>query len=86
MDQEFHIIGYSFGGLVAMEVTKLLEAEGRKGRLWLIDSSPEFLKDITTISLLGKGENPDVELQVKIIIRFLDLIWPQATKEVIIIQ
>lgn len=65
-----------------MEVVRLLEAEGRKGRLWLIDSSPDFLKNITKLTLLSGGDNVQNELQVKIITRFLDLIWPQAAKEV----
>jgi hypothetical protein len=65
-----------------MEVVKLLEADGRKGRLWMIDSSPEFMKDVTRFSLLSSPEDVQNQVQVKIIIRFLDLIWPQASKEV----
>lgn len=79
--EEFHVIGYSFGGLVALELVKLLEKEGRKGRLWLIDSSPEFLQTMTKVTLMTTEQAED-ELQVKIILRFLDLIWPQATKGV----
>lgn len=82
-NEEFHIIGYSFGGLVALELVKLLEKEGRKGRLWLIDSSPEFLQTMTKLTLMTT-EQADDEAQVKIILRFLDLIWPQATKGVTI--
>nr|WIW72532.1 fatty acid synthase [Kerria lacca] len=82
VNDEFHIIGYSFGGLVAMELIKLLEAENRTGRLWLIDSSPEFLKTMTRLTLMSSEQAED-ELQVKIITRFLDLIWPQASKEII---
>lgn len=65
-----------------MEVAKLLEADSRKGRIWLIDSSPEFLKDVTRFSLLSSPEDIQNQVQVKIITRFLDLIWPQASKEV----
>lgn len=66
-----------------MEVVKLLEAEGRTGRLWLIDSSPEFLTTITKLTF-ATGKHVEDELQVKIIVRFLDLIWPQASSEVCI--
>ena len=65
-----------------MEVVKLLEAEGYKGRLWMIDTSPEFLKDVTKYSLLSSPEDIQNQVQVKIIVRFLDLIWPQASNEV----
>nr|QNU13192.1 fatty acid synthase 1 [Locusta migratoria] len=40
----FAIVGFSFGGLVALELTALLEAQGHKGSLVLIDSSPDYLK------------------------------------------
>ncbi|XP_065219793.1 fatty acid synthase isoform X2 [Planococcus citri] len=81
-NQEFHIIGYSFGGMVALEVVRLLEEEGRVGRLWLIDSSPEFLKTITKLSFISTTDQIDNEVQVKLILRFLDLIWPEASSEI----
>lgn len=59
----------------------MLETEGRNGRLWLIDSSPDFLQTMTKLTLMST-EQADDEMQVKIITRFLDLIWPQAAKEV----
>lgn len=65
-----------------MEVVKLLEEEGRIGRLWLIDSSPEFLKTITKLSFISSGDQYENDLQVKIILRFLDLIWPEVSSEV----
>ena len=40
----FRLLGYSFGGLLAMELALQLEAEGRKGRLYLVDSAPDFIK------------------------------------------
>ncbi|XP_065214304.1 fatty acid synthase-like [Planococcus citri] len=41
-DEEFCVIGYSLGGLYALETIGILEKIGRKGYLWLIDSSPLF--------------------------------------------
>jgi thioesterase domain-containing protein len=40
----FNLLGYSFGGAVAMEVAVALEAQGWEGHLYLVDSSPDFLK------------------------------------------
>lgn len=80
-DQEFLIVGYSFGGLIALEILKLLEKNNRKGKLWLIDSSPQFLKIATELSI--RGEKPqEHEIQVQLIMRFLDLVWPHNKTEV----
>jgi thioesterase domain-containing protein len=38
------LLGYSFGGFLALELALELEAEGRKGHLYLVDSAPEFSK------------------------------------------
>ncbi|XP_050425474.1 fatty acid synthase [Adelges cooleyi] len=75
INQEFLILGYSFGGLIALELVKLLEKNNRKGKLWLIDSGPMFLKITTEFSLRGE-RSQEHETQVKLIMRFLDLVWP----------
>lgn len=80
-DQEFFIVGYSFGGLIALEVLKLLEKNNYKGKLWLIDSAPLFLKMTTELSICGE-KSQDHEIQVQLIIRFLDLVWPCDISEV----
>ncbi|CAI6352158.1 unnamed protein product [Macrosiphum euphorbiae] len=74
-DQEFSIVGYSFGGLIAIEVLKILEKNNRTGKLWLIDSAPEFLKMTTELAIRG-DKTQDQEIQVQLILRFLDLVWP----------
>jgi thioesterase domain-containing protein len=38
------LLGYSFGGLLALELALVLEAEGREGQLYLVDTSPDFSK------------------------------------------
>lgn len=80
-DQEFCIVGYSFGGLIALEVLKLLEKNNYKGKLWLIDSAPQFLKMTTELAICG-DKSQDHEIQVQLIIRFIDIIWPHDTTEV----
>ncbi|XP_060866838.1 fatty acid synthase-like [Metopolophium dirhodum] len=74
-DQEFSIVGYSFGGLIAIEVLKMLEKNNRTGQLWLIDSAPQFLKMTTELAIRG-DKTQDQEIQVQLILRFLDLVWP----------
>ncbi|XP_065204299.1 fatty acid synthase-like isoform X2 [Planococcus citri] len=41
--QQFFIIGYSLGGLLAIEVASVLEENGKKGHIWLIDSTPAYV-------------------------------------------
>ncbi|XP_050524285.1 fatty acid synthase [Daktulosphaira vitifoliae] len=78
--QEVLLLGYSFGGLIALELTKLLEQSNRSVKLWLIDSSPLFLKGITKIAFKG-NESEENDIQVKLILRFLDLVWPSNKKQ-----
>lgn len=80
-DQEFLIVGYSFGGLIALEVLKLLEKNNHTGKLWLVDSSPQFLKMTTELTIRGE-KSQEHEIQVQLIMRFLDLVWPHYTTNV----
>ncbi|XP_065209089.1 fatty acid synthase-like [Planococcus citri] len=41
-DGEFHLIGYSMGGLFALGVVEILEKYGKKGHLYIIECSPAF--------------------------------------------
>lgn len=75
-------MGYSFGGLIALEITKLLEKNNRKGKLWLIDSSPEFLKMTTELAVTMGEKLQDQKLQIQLIMRFLDLVWPHNKSDV----
>jgi fatty acid synthase, animal type len=44
--EHFYVVGYSFGAMVALELTKQLEKQGKKGKLVLIDGAPTFLKKL----------------------------------------
>lgn len=80
-EEEFLIIGYSFGGLIALEVLRIMESNNRKGKFWLIDSAPQFLK-MTTELAIGGDKSKEGEIQVQLILRFLDLVWPYNKTEV----
>ncbi|KAF7404755.1 hypothetical protein HZH66_003661 [Vespula vulgaris] len=41
---DFLLVGYSFGSVLAIELTRMLEAKGFIGRLILIDGAPQHLK------------------------------------------
>lgn len=40
--KQFHIVGYSVGTMVAIEIARLLERNGMSGTLYLIDGSPKL--------------------------------------------
>jgi len=65
-------MGYSFGGLLALELALKLEAEGREGKLYLVDSAPDYLKTMLTQSM---GGNED-EFQTRLICTLFTLIAP----------
>lgn len=80
-EQEFLLLGYSFGGLIALEILKLLEKNNRLGKLWLIDSAPQYLKII--IESANRNDNAqEHEIQVQLILRFFDLVWPNNNANV----
>ncbi|KAF6215740.1 hypothetical protein GE061_000073 [Apolygus lucorum] len=55
----FNLIGYSFGGLVALEMVHRLEKEGYSGQLILIDSSPATMKKMAIHSDDGDANRSD---------------------------
>jgi hypothetical protein len=58
--------------LLALELALQLEAEGREGKLYLVDSAPDFLKAVLTESM---GCNED-EFQNSLICVMFKLIAP----------
>lgn len=79
MTNKFKIVGYSFGSLVAMEIVHRLEKEGREGTLWLIDGAPDFLQTLTRKLIPEDDAEGELNLQIQIILRFIDLVWPQES-------
>jgi thioesterase domain-containing protein len=68
----FRLLGYSFGGLVALELALKLEAEGREGKLYLVDSAPDFLKATLTQTIAGDDE----EFQTNVICAMFKVATP----------
>lgn len=62
-----------------MEIVQRLEQEGYEGTLWLIDGAPEFLQTLTNKLIPEDDVNGELNLQVQIILRFIDLVWPQES-------
>lgn len=47
-NERMNILGHSFGGMIAMEVVRKLENEGKDIRLCLTDSTPYAVKVMTS--------------------------------------
>jgi len=58
--------------LLALELALQLEAEGREGKLYLVDSAPDYLQAMLTQSM---GSNED-EFQTSLICAMFSLIAP----------
>ncbi|XP_055614202.1 fatty acid synthase-like, partial [Uranotaenia lowii] len=63
--EQFCIIGYSFGALIAIEIVKRLEKAGFKGKLILLDGSPKYLTQIAKPAI--SSSQTDEEIQISLI-------------------
>jgi thioesterase domain-containing protein len=67
------LLGYSFGGLLALELALELEANGRKGHLYLVDSAPGFIK-LWTQHMVGSDEK---KFETSLVCSMFSIIAPQ---------
>jgi pimeloyl-ACP methyl ester carboxylesterase len=70
--EPFSLLGYSFGGLLALELAMELEAEGREGHLYLVDSAPEFSK-LLAQHMVGSDEK---KFETSLVCRMFSVIAP----------
>lgn len=60
--KEYHLIGHSFGALIAINLASIFEKSGKKGRVTVIDGSPEMFETILKNQRLGHDELQDFVL------------------------
>ena len=77
----FYIVGYSFGSLLSLKLASILESKGKKGKLLLIDGSPQFLKKLLTEQVGSK--NFDEIIEVIVLNAVTDLVIPNKGHEVL---
>ncbi|XP_063218658.1 fatty acid synthase-like [Bacillus rossius redtenbacheri] len=73
-DGPFNIIGYSFGGVVAMDIVSMLEAEGHRGKFVLIDSSPDYLQELSKKQI--QMDSDDI-MQINLLMTIVNVLAPQ---------
>uniref|UniRef100_A0A182X139 Uncharacterized protein n=1 Tax=Anopheles quadriannulatus TaxID=34691 RepID=A0A182X139_ANOQN len=78
--EQFLVIGYSFGSLLALEVVKRLEARSLRGKLMLIDGSPLYLQRFASHHLSGFD---DEHLQMAILTLVLRFSLPSVSNEIL---
>jgi len=73
------MVGYSFGSIVAIELTRRLEAMNFKGRLILIDGAPEQMRSM--YKNLVSNYN-DVDLQILVLITIMEIYSARSNETV----
>ena len=73
------MVGYSFGSIIAIELTRRLEDLNFKGRLVLIDGAPEQMRMIYKYS---SSNFNDVDLQLVVLTNIIELYSPGSSKKV----
>jgi len=74
------MVGYSFGSVIAIELTRRLETMNFKGRLILIDGAPEQMRSIYKDVVSNCN---DVELQILVLITIMDIYSAGNSEKVI---
>jgi len=77
--QNFVLVGYSYGSIIAIELAHKLEGMNLKGRLVLIDGAPEQMKAIVNQYYTFTTED---ELQNNVLLSIMDFFTPALHEKV----
>jgi fatty acid synthase len=75
----FYLVGYSFGGSIALELASRLEREDIKGRLVLVDASPAFLKKLA----IEQIANIDEDLESMYLNGLVEFFMPRSRSDIL---
>jgi len=76
--KDFVMVGFSFGSIIAIELTRRLEAMNFKGRLILIDGSPELLQKIYKYYM----PSSELDLQIYVLTYIMEIYSPGSSEKV----
>jgi len=74
------MVGYSFGSIIAIELTRKLEAMNFKGRMILIDGAPEQMRMMYKDFV---SDSKDVDLQILILTNIMKIYSSECSEKVI---
>jgi len=75
------MVGYSFGSIIAIELTRRLEGMNFKGRLILIDGAPEQMQSLYKDVVSNCN---DVELQILVLTTIMEIYSAGCNEQVIL--
>ncbi|XP_018393255.1 PREDICTED: fatty acid synthase-like [Cyphomyrmex costatus] len=78
--KDFIMVAYSFGSIIAIELTRRLEAMKFKGRLILIDGSPEQVR--TMYNYFTSASN-STDLQIYILTLIMEIYSPGSSEKIL---
>lgn len=70
--KEFTLVGYSYGSVITLELAALLEKDGKRGSIVLIDGAPRMLQQIV-YQQISLNEN---QFQNNVILSILNFCMP----------
>ncbi|EAT46627.1 AAEL002237-PA [Aedes aegypti] len=76
---DFFIVGYSFGTLIAYEIVIRLQRRNLPGKLILLDGAPKFLKQLSAMQM-GNGVS-DEDIQTMLMIAIISQVFPSSPIE-----
>jgi len=74
------MVGYSFGSIIAIELTRRLEAMNFKGRLILIDGAPDQIRMMYKDFV---SDSKDVDLQIFVLTNIMEIYSAGCSEKVI---
>ncbi|KAG5318197.1 FAS synthase, partial [Pseudoatta argentina] len=77
--KDFVMVGFSFGSVIAVELTRRLEAMNFKGRLILIDGAPELIRRIYKYYM----PNSELDLQIYVLTNIMEIYSPGSSEKIL---
>ncbi|XP_035722352.1 fatty acid synthase-like [Vespa mandarinia] len=78
---DFTLVGYSFGSLITIELTRKLEVIGFNGQLILIDGAPQQMKTLINQHMYSSSEE---ELESNILLGIMDAFTPTNSEQLVL--
>lgn len=78
--ESFYLVGYSYGAMITLELAKLLEAQGLKGQVVLIDGAPTFLKKLVVDQM--PTTHSDEAVQIVLLSGIIRTVYPEEQIDV----
>ena len=79
-NEKFLLVGHSFGSMLALKFTNLLESKGKSGKVIIVDGSPKFVNDVA--NQLLPTDYTDEHIQGFILSSCVQILFPESVQEI----